>query len=101
MSTPIDTSASVPPPGASVAPPAVARGRSAATAVALTLLFPGLGHWYAGERTRAVVAAGTTVAATLLGLAVPAAILLAGAACVWALFDARQAVSRSSRRRAG
>ena len=62
----------------------------------LTLLWPGAGHWYAGERDRAVAFGGATFVAAALSLAVPAIALIATIAIVWALLDARHAVKRAA-----
>jgi hypothetical protein len=98
MSSPIDTSASIPPPGARVPSPAApVASKSRSAAVALTLLWPGAGHWYAGERERAIAFGGATLAAALLTLVASAAGFLATALIAWSLLDARHAAARASR----
>jgi hypothetical protein len=99
-SEPFDTSASIAPPG-SVAPPsrpAAPETKSVPVAIVLTLVFPGLGHWYAGEKDRAVAFGGATLLAVLLSLAQPLIGLAATIAFIWALLDTRHAVARRNAR---
>ena len=94
-SEPFDTSASIAPPGsARPATPAPTPEKSVSVAVVLTLAFPGLGHWYAGEKDRAAAFGGTTLAAVLLSLTHPLIGLVAVVAFLWALLDTRHAVAR-------
>ncbi len=68
--------------------------KSAAAAVILSIMLPGLGHLYAEDRGTGIMLILATVALTVLGLLllVPLAVLLV--VWLWAMLDAARATER-------
>jgi TM2 domain-containing membrane protein YozV len=80
-----------------VSPEALINRKSGGTAILLSLLFTGAGHWYCGETGRGFAFLGGAIAAALMLFLVIGFIALP-AVWIWAAIDANKAAERHNRR---